>query len=97
MERRKSMKTQEDKFEKEFEESDFGEGINIPKAVLISASERKGRPRLGRKFNVIMSEELIALLQEAGQKRGVGYQTMIRMICTEQIHEYVKAPTAAKK
>ena len=97
MERKKSMKTQEDKFEKEFEESDFGEDINIPKAVLISASERKGRPRLGRKFNVIMSEELIALLQEAGEKRGVGYQTMIRMICTEQIHEYVKAPTAAKK
>ena len=97
MERRKSMKTQEDKFEKEFEESDFGEDINIPKAVLISASERKGRPRLGRKLNVIMSEELIALLQEAGQKRGVGYQTMIRMICTEHIHEYVKATTTGKK
>ena len=97
MERKKSMKTQEHKFEKEFEESDFGEEGNSPNPVLISASERKGRPRVGRKFNVIMPEELIALLQLAGEKRGVGYQTMIRMICTEQISEYVKPNTNSKK
>ncbi len=90
------MKMQKDKFEKEFEESDFGEE-SPPKAVLISASERKGRPRVGRKFNVIMPEELIALLQKAGEKRGVGYQTMIRMICTEQISEYLKPNPDSKK
>lgn len=93
MERKKSLKTQENNFEKDFEESDFGEGKNVPKAVIISASQRKGRPRVGRKFNVTMPEDLIALLQKAGEKRGVGYQTMIRMICTEQIQEYVKTGT----
>ena len=97
MEKRKSMKTQEGNFENEFEESDFGEGNNVPKAILISASERKGRPRVGRKFNVTMPEDLIALLQKAGEKRGVGYQTMIRMICTEQIREYVKTGTDSKE
>ena len=93
MERKKSMKNHDDKFEKSFEKSfedrDFGEGVNIPKPVLISASQRKGRPRVGRKFNVTMPEGLIALLQKAGEKRGVGYQTMIRMICAEKIREYV--------
>jgi predicted DNA binding CopG/RHH family protein len=97
MERRKSMKKQDENFDKEFEESDFGEGNNVPEAVLVSASQRKGRPRVGRKFNVTMPEELIALLQKAGEKRGVGYQTMIRMICTEQIREYVKTGTDSKE
>jgi predicted DNA binding CopG/RHH family protein len=97
MEKRKSMKDHEDTFDQEFEESDFGEGENVPKAVLISTSQRRGRPRVGRKFNVTMSEELIALLQKAGEKRGVGYQTMIRMICTEQIREYVKTGTDIKE
>ena len=97
MEKRKSMKTQENKFEKEFEESDFSEGNNVPKAVLVSAAQRKGRPRVGRKFNVTMPEDLIALLQKAGEKRGVGYQTMIRMICAEQISEYVKRAADSKE
>ena len=97
MEKRKSMKMHDDNFEKEFEESDFGEGNNVPKPVFISASQRKGRPRVGRKFNVTMSEDLIALLQKAGEKRGVGYQTMVRMICTEQIREYVKTGTDSKE
>jgi predicted DNA binding CopG/RHH family protein len=44
-----------------------------------------------------MPEELIALLQKAGEKRGVGYQTMIRMICTEQISEYLKPNPDSKK
>lgn len=87
------MKKQKVNFEKEFEESDYGEGNNVPKAVVISISARKGRPRVGRKFNVTIPEELIALLQKAGEKRGVGYQTMVRMICTEQIREYVKTGT----
>ncbi len=35
----------------------------------------------------------MALLQKAGEKLSVGYQTMIRMICTEQIREYLKKDT----
>jgi hypothetical protein len=93
MEKRKSMKTQDDNFEIEFEDSDFGEGINVPTAVVVPVAQRKGRPRVGRKFNVTMPEDLIVLLQQAGQKRGVGYQTMIRMICTERISEYMKIGT----
>lgn len=97
MEKRKSMKTQEDNFEIEFEDSDYGKGLNVPKAVLVPAVQRKGRPRVGRKFNVTMPEDLIVLLQQAGQKRGVGYQTMIRMICTERISEYVKTGTDSQE
>jgi predicted DNA binding CopG/RHH family protein len=84
------MKKQEKDFELEFENSDFGEGENVPKPVVVDVSEKsKGRPKIGRKFNVTMPEDLIALLQKAGEKRGVGYQTMIRMICSERIDEYL--------
>jgi hypothetical protein len=90
------MKKQNETFEQEFEESDFGEGPSVPTAILISSSIRKGRPRVGRKLNVTMPEELIALLQKAGEKRGVGYQTMIRMICTEQIQSYLNPGSESK-
>ncbi len=77
-------------FDKEFEEADFGQLDTLPNPVLIKASERRGRPKLGRKFNVVMSDELIIKLQEAGNKRGVGYQTMVRLICSEHIAKYLE-------
>lgn len=97
MEKKESMKTQNADFEKEFEESDFGEGSDVPNAVVVSAGQRKGRPRVGRKFNVTMPEDLIAMLQKAGEQRGVGYQTMIRLICTEKIREYIKTGVTSSK
>ena len=77
-------------FDKEFEETDFGKLNSSPNPVLIKTSERRGRPKLGRKFNVVMSDELIIKLQEAGNKRGVGYQTMVRLICSEHIAKYLQ-------
>ncbi len=81
----------EQHFDKDFEETDLGKLENSPHPVLIKASERRGRPKLGRKFNVVMSEDLIFKIQEAGSKRGVGYQTMVRLICMENISKYLEA------
>ena len=86
-----SNKDNDDKlFDKEFEETDFGNLESLPQPILIKAFERRGRPKLGRKFNVVMSDELIIKLQEAGKKRGVGYQTMVRLICSEHISKYLE-------
>lgn len=76
-------------FDKEFDETDFGSIENKPKPIPIKASERRGRPKLGRKFNVVMPDDLILKIQEAGKKRGIGYQTMVRLICSEQITRYL--------
>ena len=54
-----------------------------------SAIKPRGRPRVGRKLNVHLPEELIEKLEKAGAKRGLGYQTMIRLICAEKIDEYL--------
>ena len=82
MEKRKNT-TQD--FDELFENTDFGD-TDVDGVVI----KRKGRPPIGRKFNVVMPEELIGLLEKAGKQKGVGYQTMIRIICTEKIDDYLK-------
>lgn len=82
MEKRKNT-TQD--FDELFENTDFGD-TDVEGVVI----KRKGRPPIGRKFNVVMPEELIGLLEKAGKQKGVGYQTMIRIICTEKIDDYLK-------
>ena len=85
---RNIKKLNDKKFEEEFEKTDFSKsGV---KPTLIKASQRKGgRPKIGRKLSIILPENLIVKLQHAGKKRGVGYQTMIRMICSENINDYI--------
>jgi predicted DNA binding CopG/RHH family protein len=71
-------------FDELFENTDFGD--SKVEGVMI---RRKGRPPIGRKFNVVMPEELIHLIEKAAKKKGVGYQTMIRIICSEKVSEYL--------
>lgn len=81
-------KTHEDKFDEFFMNTDFSRSGIEP--VLIKTSERKGgRPKIGRKLSIVLPEELIKQLQIAGKMKGVGYQTMIRIICSENVDEYV--------
>jgi len=89
MEKRKNT-TQD--FDEMFDNTDFGE-TNV-EGVMI---KRKGRPPIGRKFNVVMPENLIGLLEKAGKQKGVGYQTMIRIICTEKIADYLNENDISNK
>lgn len=89
MEKRKNT-TQD--FDDLFENTDFGD--TDVEGVII---KRKGRPPIGRKFNVVMSEGLINLLEKAGQQKGVGYQTMVRIICSENIEAYLKKKDGSHK
>lgn len=83
-----TKKNHDEDFDKLFMDTDFGKSEIEP--VLIKASERKGgRPKIGRKLSIILPEEVIKQLITAGKMKGVGYQTMIRIICTEKVDEYV--------
>ena len=78
----------EDDFDELFEKTDFG--AEAKDSTWVKTSERKGgRPKIGRKLSIILPEELISILEKAGKKKGVGYQTMIRIICTEKVSEYL--------
>lgn len=59
-------------------------------AKVFDPQKRKfvGRPKVGRKFNVIFPEEMIDKIKSAAEKRGIGYQTMVRIIVSENIQEY---------
>ena len=65
----------------EFETKDLGKDIEASgSAVLI-------RPR-GMATSIKLSTQLVAKLREKGRKRGIGYQTMLKIIVNEHVDEY---------
>lgn len=45
------------------------------------------RPR-GRPTSIVLEPDLIEQLRLKGHKRGLGYQTMLKLIVREHLHEY---------
>jgi predicted DNA binding CopG/RHH family protein len=66
----------------EFEKRDLGADIRASgvKPVVL-------RPK-GRPTSILLEPELVQQLQEKGSKRGLGYQTMLKLIVREHLHEY---------
>lgn len=75
----------EDQFEEWFQETDLGTLPGAEQGVLLDASERIGRPRIGKKISLTLPEELIDKLKREAQKKGIGYQTYARMILMEKM------------
>lgn len=68
-----------------FQETDLGGLPGAEEGVFLDASERIGRPRIGRKISLTLPEELIDKLKKEAQKRGMGYQTYARMLLMESV------------
>ena len=65
---------------KEFERRDLGEDI---------ARSGAGRMlRRSRTTSITLDHDLIAKLRAKGAKRGLGYQTMLKVIVMEHLDEY---------
>jgi uncharacterized protein (DUF4415 family) len=66
---------------REFERRDLGEDIR-----------RSGAARLVRvrakPTSILLEEDLMAELRKTAAKRGLGYQTMLKMIVREHLDEY---------
>jgi predicted DNA binding CopG/RHH family protein len=65
----------------EFEKADLG--IDVRR----SRSSEKITPRT-RPTSIILSESLINKLRIKAKKRGIGYQTMLKIIVAEQVDRY---------
>jgi predicted DNA binding CopG/RHH family protein len=65
----------------EFEKADLGDDIR---------KSRSGRMlrRSTQPTSILLDNDLIERLKEKGSKRGLGYQTMLKMIVREHLDDY---------
>lgn len=66
----------------EFETQDLGEDMrtSVAEPVIV-------RPKT-QPTSILLDTELIQQLRVKAAKRGIGYQTMLKMIVREHLHEY---------
>jgi len=65
----------------EFERRDLGSDIR--RAGVARVLRRRTRPT-----SIALDDELVAKLREKGAHRGLGYQTMLKLIVREHVDEY---------
>ncbi len=58
---------------------------HFKKAAWIPA--KKGRKTIGKRVSIILPEDLIKSLVTLGKEKGLGYQTLARVILLEKIEE----------
>ena len=66
----------------EFDKRDLGDDIRR------SGTGRVVRPPPAKPTSILLDEDLVERLRQAGAKRGLGYQTMLKMIVREHLDEY---------
>lgn len=66
----------------EFETQDLGADIRAS-GVRPVVLRPKGQPT-----SILLDPELVKQLREKGRKRGLGYQTLLKLIVREHLHEY---------
>jgi predicted DNA binding CopG/RHH family protein len=65
---------------REFERKDLGDDIETSRSAIVV------RPQ--RPTAILLGDDLIAKLKQKGAKRGLAYQTMLKVIVREHIDEY---------
>jgi predicted DNA binding CopG/RHH family protein len=65
----------------EFERRDRGDDLRA------TGAGRVIRPR-ARPTSILLDEDLVVALRKKGAKRGLGYQTMLKVIVREHLDEY---------
>lgn len=82
MKKRSATKARQDAQVVELEARDLGDDI------CKSGTARVLRRSASRPTSILLDEELVQRLRKAGAKRGLGYQTMLKVIVREHIDEY---------
>jgi len=82
MKKRSATKTKQDAQSLEFDTKDLGDDIRA------SGAGRVLRRGASKPTSILLDTDLVERLREAGAKRGLGYQTMLKVIVREHIDEY---------
>lgn len=80
--KRAAKPSQPDAQVSEFERRDLGDDIAASGTGKVL---RRGRTK---PTSILLEDDLVERLREAGAKRGIGYQTMLKMIVREHLDEY---------
>lgn len=80
--RKRKTRTKRDRQLEAFERRDLGKDI-----LASGGAVQVIRPR-SMPTSVLLPADLIAKLREKGKKRGLGYQTMMKMIILEHVDDY---------
>jgi predicted DNA binding CopG/RHH family protein len=65
----------------EFERRDLGDDIRASRSTVVLRGP-------SRPTSILLDPALVAKLREKGAKRGLGYQTMLKVIVAEHVDEY---------
>jgi predicted DNA binding CopG/RHH family protein len=65
----------------EFERRDLGDDIRVSGSAVVLRGP-------SRPTSILLAPALVEKLREKGAKRGLGYQTMLKMIVAEHVDEY---------
>jgi predicted DNA binding CopG/RHH family protein len=65
----------------EFERRDLGDDIRASRSAVVLRGP-------SRPTSILLDPALVAKLREKGAKRGLGYQTMLKVIVAEHVDEY---------
>jgi hypothetical protein len=81
--KRASKSTHKDGQVREFRKRDLGHDIVRDRAVVIVRPRTRLTPT-----SILLDPAIIGKLKEKAGKRGIGYQTMLKIIVHEHVHEY---------
>jgi predicted DNA binding CopG/RHH family protein len=78
------LQSEENDVDKMLDKADLSEVIQKAKPMRLKA----GRKPIGTKISIVLPVELIEVLRGAANKRAIGYQTLIRIIVSENVKKY---------
>ena len=78
------IEREEQEVDQWLENTDLSESIAKAKDM----PARRGRKPVGTKISIVLPEDLIDQLRNAADKRSIGYQTLIRIIVSENVKKY---------
>lgn len=80
--RKKTKRRSADLQLEEFEKRHLGDDVRR------SGSGRVVRQQTAKPTSILLDEDLVERLRQAGAKRGLGYQSMLKIIVREHLDEY---------
>jgi predicted DNA binding CopG/RHH family protein len=79
----KTLRHKRDDQVHEFEKGDLGKDIERSRSAVVIRPKKRSLPT-----SILLDSSLIGKLKEKAEDRGIGYQTMLKIILHEHVDDY---------